>query len=48
MFNVEQLELQLEIAELQELGLSQEEIHGYLEVFWTWKFEPKEDKYGIQ
>jgi len=46
--DVEQLELQIEIAELQKMGLSEEEIHGYLETFWIWKFNTKEDRYGIQ
>lgn len=46
MFDIEQLELQIEIIELIELGLSAEEIAGYLENFWIWNFE--KDKYGIQ
>lgn len=38
-----QLELQLDIKELKELGLSQEEVEGYLDFFLDNYFPPKKE-----
>lgn len=47
-FNLELLELQVEIAELYALGMEEDELVGFLENFWFWEFKKGQDKYDIQ
>lgn len=47
-FDLELLELQIEIAEVYELDLEEEELSGYFENFWNWDFKEGNGIYDIQ
>lgn len=47
-FNLELLELHIEIAELYALDMEDEELIGFLENFWIWDFKKGNSKYDIQ